>query len=328
MAFLRLIYYRYYYNARYYMDIIGIIMAAGKSSVDVALYTLIPVMVVMLIIMRFLEHKGVLAVFVNFMSPLLKPFGLTGMAVFALIQLNLVSFAAPLAALAIMEKQGTSDRHLAAALAMLFTMGQGNVFYPLIPWGLNWSAALVISVLGGLVASAITYHLTGRKLSISRNRDYESDEVNKVKNAGIIQIINSAGVDAIKLALGSVPMLILSLTVVGLLQSAGVINTIVHLSSPLLSYFDISEVYIMPALTKILAGGTAYYGVISELLKHGAISSQQINASAGFMIQTLDLPGVGILLGISGKFVRLFRFALPGAVLGILIRGVIHAMMF
>lgn len=53
------------------MDIIGIIMSAGKASVDVALYTLIPVMVVMLIIMKYLEQKGVLDAVVRIMSPLL-----------------------------------------------------------------------------------------------------------------------------------------------------------------------------------------------------------------------------------------------------------------
>lgn len=35
------------------MDVISIIMAAGKSSVDVALYTLLPIMVIMLIIMKY-----------------------------------------------------------------------------------------------------------------------------------------------------------------------------------------------------------------------------------------------------------------------------------
>ena len=118
------------------MDIIGIIMSAGKASVDVALYTLIPIMVVMLIIMKYLEVKGILDWVVRLLTPIFKPFGVTGMGVFALIQLNFVSFAAPMASLAMMEKKGVSDRHLAAALAMLFAMGQANVFYPLIPFGL------------------------------------------------------------------------------------------------------------------------------------------------------------------------------------------------
>jgi hypothetical protein len=40
------------------MNIIDVIMSAGKTSVDVALYTLIPVMVVMLIVMKYLEAKA------------------------------------------------------------------------------------------------------------------------------------------------------------------------------------------------------------------------------------------------------------------------------
>jgi Nucleoside recognition. len=75
------------------MDVIGIIMSAGKSSVDVALYTLLPIMVVMLIIMKYLEVRGILDVIVRWLAPLLKPFGLTGMSAFALIQINFVSFA-------------------------------------------------------------------------------------------------------------------------------------------------------------------------------------------------------------------------------------------
>lgn len=112
------------------MDVIGIIMSAGKSSVDVALYTLLPIMVVMLIIMKYLEVRGILDIIVRWLAPLLKPFGLTGMSAFALIQINFVSFAAPLATLAIMDKRGVSDRQMAATLAMVFAMG-GQRFLPL-----------------------------------------------------------------------------------------------------------------------------------------------------------------------------------------------------
>ena len=139
------------------MDFISIIMSAGKTSVDVALYTLLPIMVVMLIVMKYLEVRGVLDVIVRWLAPLLKPFGLTGMSAFALIQMNFVSFAAPLATLAIMDKRGASDRQMAATLAMLFAMGQGNVFYPLTPFGLHWLASIVISIVGGLCAAAVTW---------------------------------------------------------------------------------------------------------------------------------------------------------------------------
>ncbi len=151
------------------MDVISIIMAAGKSSVDVALYTLLPIMVIMLIIMKYLEVRGILDVIVRWVAPLLKPFGLTGMSAFALIQINFVSFAAPLATLSIMDKRGVSDRQMAATLAMVFAMGQGNVFYPLTPFGLHWLASIVISVVGGLCAAAVAWHVTGRRLSVAES---------------------------------------------------------------------------------------------------------------------------------------------------------------
>ncbi|WP_336293207.1 nucleoside recognition domain-containing protein [Cronobacter dublinensis] len=306
------------------MDIIGIIMSAGKAAVDVALYTLIPVMVVMLVIMKYLEIKGILDWIVRLMTPVLRPFGVTGIAIFALIQLNFVSFAAPLAALAVMEKRGTSDRHLAAALAMLFAMGQGNVFYPLIPFGLHWGNAILISVAGGLAAAAITYHLTGRRLSSLTLKQSEDDLHNEKTGQGLIAIINGAGSDAIRLSLGSVPMLILSLTIVGILKACGAIEGLTALLEPLLTWLNLPVVYVMPALTKLLAGGTAYYGVMTDILHKGLMTPLQVNASAGFMIQTFDLPGIGIFLGIASRFVRLFRYAIPGALAGILLRGVMH----
>ncbi|WP_227135900.1 nucleoside recognition domain-containing protein [Kosakonia radicincitans] len=310
------------------MNIIEIIMSAGKVSVDVALYTLLPIMVVMLIIMKYLEEKGVLDGIVRLTSPVLKPFGISGMGIFALIQLNFVSFAAPLAALAIMERRGTSDRHLAATLAMLFAMGQANVFYPLTPFGLHWGIAIVISMIGGLAASTLTWYVTGRKLSAASLRD-EEGELNKDKpRASLISVINGAGADAIRLALGSLPMLLLSLTVVGLLKAAGVVEALTSLLTPMLEFFHISTVYVLLTLTKCLAGGTAYFGVASEMAQHGQLTAQQINASAGFLVQTLDLPGIGIFLGIASRFVRLFRFVLPGAIVGILVRTLLHVMVF
>jgi len=310
------------------MNIIDIIMSAGKASVDVALYTLIPIMVVMLFIMKYLEIKGVLDFVVRHATPLLKPFGITGLAFFAMIQLNFVSFAAPLAALAIMEKRGTSDRHMAATLAMLFAMGQASTFYPLIPAGLHWSTALIISICGGVLAAAATYNLFGRKLSDAALLNEDEAVTNSENKMGLIGIINSAGSDAIRLALGSLPMLIISLSVVGMLKEAGGIEMLTRLVSPLLDKLNISEVYILPALTKCLAGGTAYYGVVAGLVEKGLYSAHNINASAGLLIQTFDLPGIGIYLGLSSRFPRLFRFAVPGILLGIALRATVHAILF
>ncbi|WP_027713041.1 nucleoside recognition domain-containing protein [Dickeya chrysanthemi] len=310
------------------MNVIGIIMSSGKASVDVALYTLLPIMVVMLVIMRFLEVKGVVDALVRWMAPILKPFGLTGMSTFALIQLNFVSFAAPLATLAMMEKRGVSDRHMAATLAMVFAMGQGNVFYPLTPFGLHWAAAIAISMIGGLAAAALTYHVLGRKLSIEESRRSSEISADETAARGIIGIINSAGADAIRLALGSVPMLILSMTIVGILEAAGAVAALERVFSPLLAAAHISPVFVMPTLVKCLAGGTAYFGVVSDLIQQGKMSVSQINASAGLLIQTFDLPGIGIFLGVGSRFTRLFRYAALGALFGIVVRTALHGVIF
>lgn len=310
------------------MDVIGIIMSAGKSSVDVALYTLLPIMVVMLIIMKYLEVRGILDIIVRWLAPLLKPFGLTGMSAFALIQINFVSFAAPLATMAIMDKRGVSDRQMAATLAMVFAMGQGNVFYPLTPFGLHWLAAITISIVGGLCAAAVCWYATGRKLSIVESSRAEALPESEQNNHGLIAVINSAGADAIRLALGAVPMLILSLTIVGLMQAAGVIEMLQRVLMPLLQWLHIPENFVLPALVKCVAGGTAYFGVISELAQQGKVTLSQINASAGLLIQTFDLPGIGIFLGVSSRFVRLFLFVAPAALIGIALRTVLHILVF
>ena len=58
------------------------------------------------------------------------------------------------------------------------------------------------------------------------------------------------------------------------------------------------------------------------------VTVDQVNASAGLLIQTFDLPGIGIFLGISSRFVRLFRFVAPAAIVGILLRTVLHLILF
>ncbi len=310
------------------MSLIEIIMSSGKSSVDIALYTLLPVMVVMLCVMKILEAKGIMETIVRWMARFLKPFGLTGMSCFALIQINFISFAAPLATLSIMNKRGVSDRHLAATLAMVLAMGQGNVLYPMIPLGLNWTAVITISMIGGLSASALTWHCLGRKLSVSENVTSEEQLSEKHESRGIIGLINAAGADAIKLAIGAIPMLTLSITIVGILKAVGAVAALEHLLSPLLALVNISPMFVMPTLAKYLGGGTAYLGVVSDLMNQGKITASQINTSAGFLIHAFDLPGIGIFLGISHRFIRLFKYAAQGALFGILIRTLMHFMLF
>lgn len=303
-------------------------MSAGRSSVDIALYTLIPVMVVMMVMMKYLESVGVLAKLVNVVVPVLKPFGLTGLSLFALIQLNFVSFAAPVATLAMMEKKGASDRHLAATLAMLFAMGQANALYPLAPLGLHWITTVLLSIVGGLAAGAVTWYLPGRRLASKEVISTDDVQVHAPQKAGLLSIINGAGGESIRLSLGAVPMLILSLTIVGIIKSVGGISLLEQALSPVMQTLNIPAVLIMPALVKCLAGGTAYLGVTTELLKNGHMSVETLNASAGWLLQTFDLPGVGIMLGAGFRVARIAHFAIPGALLGIALRGILHAIVY
>lgn len=94
--------------------LIDIILKAGRSAIELSLFVLLPVMVVMLSLMRLLEARGVLDWVVARIAPVLKPVGLTGLGVFAALQINFVSFAAPMATLTMMEQRGASDRHIAA----------------------------------------------------------------------------------------------------------------------------------------------------------------------------------------------------------------------
>ena len=303
-------------------------MSAGRSSVDIALYTLIPVMVVMMVMMKYLESVCALAQLVNVVAPVLKPFGLTGLSLFALIQLNFVSFAAPVATLAMMEKKGASDRHLAATLAMLFAMGQANALYPLAPLGLHWLTTVLLSIVGGLAAGAVTWYLPGRRLASKEVISTEDAQVHAPQKAGLLSIISGAGGESIRLSLGAVPMLILSLTIVGIIKSVGGISLLEQALSPVMQTLNIPAVLIMPALVKCLAGGTAYLGVTTELLKNGHMSVETLNASAGWLLQTFDLPGVGIMLGAGFRVARIAHFAIPGALLGIALRGILHAIVY
>ncbi len=314
------------------MDVIGIMMSAGKASVDIALYTLIPIMVVMLVVMSYLEEKGVIGWIITKITPVLAPFGITGMAAFAAIQMSFISFAAPLATLTLMEKKGTSDRSMAATLAMLMAMGQGNVFLALVPFGLNWGVAMIASFIGGVVASSFTWYLCGRHLSTQRIHDQDAEKLSlpydNVRPKSVITVISDAGRDAIRMSFAAIPMLTISLVIVGLLQAAGLVSLIEWAASPLLRRLSLPDSYILPAFTKCLAGGTAYFSVISEMVHNGRISVAQLNASAGLLIQTFDLAGMGIFLAISHRFARLMRYALPGIAMGIAVRSIIHFCMF
>ena len=309
------------------MDLINVILSAGRASVDVVLYTLIPVMVVMLVFMRFLEEWGFFRLVVRYMTPILTPFGLTGMSVFALLQMNFISFAAPMATLALMANRGTSERNLAAAVAMTMAMGQGNVFYPMTALGLDYWQTVVISIIGGLVASSSVYYVFGRKLSKENNLNDKQDapqEGAAIKRKNILSIINEAGTDAIRMSAGALPMLLISLSIVYFLKETGAIDLISSVIAPFMVFFNIHDFYILPAITKYLAGGTAYMGVMTDLINDKIASPADLNRTAGFFINTFDLGGLAIYLGLSSRIYRLTFYIIAGTIAGIVFRTFAH----
>lgn len=308
------------------MDIlVDIILKAGRSAVELALFILLPVMVVMLSTMRLLEARGALDWAVTRLAPLLRPFGLNGLGVFAALQINFVSFAAPMATLTMMEQRGMSDRHIAATLAMVFAMAQANAAFPMLTMGLNFATTLAFSLIGGLVAAAVTWYFFGGRLSAAEASVDESLHHPTAESAkGVLDVINRAGAEAFKIAIGAIPMLVLSLVVVTALRRFGAIDLLTAGLTPLLRLAAIDPVLILPTLTKYLAGGTAMMGVMDDMRRSSQISAELLNASAGFLISPFDIPGVAVLISAGRRVAAVWKPAAFGACIGIAVRTVGH----
>ncbi|WP_341644013.1 nucleoside recognition family protein [Thauera sp. SDU_THAU2] len=305
-----------------------IILEAGRSAVELALFVLLPIMVVMLSLMRILEARGVLDWIVARLAPMLRPAGLTGLGVFAALQINFVSFAAPIATLTMMESRGASDRHLAATLAMVMAMAQANVTFPMAAMGLSFGPTLLLSLLGGIAAAAVTYHGFGRRLSAAEARLDETLHHRVADDAkGVLDVINRAGAEAFKISVGSIPMLVLALVAVMALRTSGAIDALTTALMPLLEALGIDPALILLTLMKYIAGGTAMMGVMDEMLKSGAADVALLNSSAGFLISAFDVAGIAILISAGPRVAKVWKPAALGAIVGIALRTVGHALL-
>jgi len=81
-------------------ETIKMMLASGRTGVELSLYTILPMMVIMMAVMHVLDKKGVLRLAARGFAPVLVVFGLPGLGVFAILQILLISFAAPVATLA------------------------------------------------------------------------------------------------------------------------------------------------------------------------------------------------------------------------------------
>ncbi len=302
-----------------------IILPAGRSGIDLALYILLPVTIVMLSAMRLVENWGWLDRLVDVVTPLLRPFGLTGLGIFAALQVNLVGFAAPIATLAMMEQRGASDRHLAAAFAMVLAMSQANASLPMTAFGLHLGATLLFSLAGGLLAAAATTYVSGRHLSTGDHvTDQHPHHQHRSGPKGILEVINGAGAEAFRISIGAIPMLVLSMVAVTALRQYGAITALSRLLAPGMSGLGIDPVLLLPIVTKYLAGGTAMLAVMDNMVRHGQISVALMNASAGFLIHPMDLPGVAILASSGRRVGAVWRPAVAGSLAGIALRTLLH----
>ncbi len=308
------------------MDFIAIITESGRSAIELSLFSILPIILVMVSLTSLLEILGVINMIVKGVSPLSAIIGITGISFLALLQLSFISLAAAVATVMVMERSRVSDRHLAATLAMMFALGQANLIYPLATIGLDFWIALLISIIGGLSAAAFTYHLLGRKLSTAEGEP-DIDAIAPGRKQNILETLNQGGVDAFRICIGMMPVLALSLFTIAVLKKSGFFELSLAILSPALSVVGIDPVYVIPTIVKVLGGGTAALAILNDLHLTSAVTDQMINSSAGWFVNTFDLPGVAMLIA-SPRLFSLWKLAAVGAVVGILIRVVCHSLIF
>lgn len=310
-------------------EFIKIVLQSGRTALELALYVLLPVLVIMMALMKVVEARGLLALVAKVIQPVLRLFGVPGAGVFAMLQLLLVSFAAPVATLSIMEKDGTARRRIAATLAMLFTMSQANAVFPLVAVGLNLGIIMATSVVGGLVSAALTYYVFARSIDGSESVTVSDDSPPPVTaKKSLLSIMIGGGQEAVQVIIGAIPMLILAIFVVNILKATGAISGLEGLMAPLFGMVGVPAVAVLPIATKYLAGGTAMMGVTLNLVKDGAITIQELNRMAGFIINPCDIVGVAVLISAGTRCTSVVRPAIAGAAVGIVVRGILHLLIF
>ena len=307
-------------------EIAQLILEAGRAGIELALFVLLPVMIVMLTLMRLLEARGVLDYVVRLSAPILRPFGVPGLGVFAMLQVLFVSFAAPVATLAMMDRGGVSSRHIAATLALVLALAQANVVFPMAVVGLDVWVTIGVSLGCGILGAALTYHLFGCQLSTDEpTAEISSDHED---SSSLFVIIQRAGKDAFDISVAALPMLVLALVAVYSLRAVGVIEQLEALLGPIFAGLNLPQQTLLPVLAKYVAGGMAMMGITVDYLNQGLLSAAELNRLAGFLIHPLDLAGVAVMMSAGRRVAAVVVPALLGASCAIVLRSLIHALLF
>ncbi len=317
-------------------EFIDLMIQSGETGVNISLYSLLPVMVIMMAFMRTLEDRGILQKIAVKISPLLIIFGLPGLGAFAIIQILFINFAAPIVTLKLMENnEGITKSMIAATLAAILVMSQANATFPLMVAGLNFPITVITSLVGGLTAGFIAYRLARKEESndaIAENSaalgaaSLETAAAKERKS--LLQLLFSGGEEGMQIVLKSIPPLILALFLVNVFRKIGVINIIEQVMSPVLTRIGIPGVAVLPIVTKYLAGGTAMLAVTMDLVNKGLLSVVELNRIAGFTMNPLDPVGVAILVSAGPRTASVIKPAIKAAIIGIVLRSILHLIIF
>jgi spore maturation protein SpmB len=310
-------------------EFLKILFASGQKGFELAFFILMPIMVFMMAIMRVLDQKGVLRLVAVYTAPVLLLFGIPGLGVFAIVQILFVSFAAPVATFRILDQdKGISDRKIAASFAAILCMSQANATLPLSAFGLNLPVTMASSVIGGLVAALLTYRVFARHLPDSVERPAAEEIRKSEKRSNLIQMILAGGEEGFQLVLKAVPVLVLAVLLVNVLKAIGAIGFMESLCGPALSLVGVSASAVLSIITKYIAGGTAMMGATLPLLQEQLMTATDLNKIAGFTINTLDPVGLAVLVSAGKRFSAFAVPAIKGSLVGILVRGIVHLIIF
>lgn len=310
-------------------EFLKILFASGQKGFELAFFILMPIMVFMMAVMRVLDQKGVLRRVAILAAPVLLLFGIPGLGVFAMVQILFVSFAAPVSTFRIMDQdQAISDRKIAAGFAAILCMSQANATLPLSAFGLNLPVIMGTSVVGGLVSAFLTYRFFAAHLHDGNELPAEDEIKPSESKQSIIQMILTGGEEGFQLVLKAVPVLVLAVLLVNVLKAVGAIHFMEVLCGPLFALIGVAPASVLPIITKYIAGGTAMMGTTLPLLQDQTMTALDLNRIAGFTINTLDPVGLAVLVSAGKRFSAFAVPAIKGALIGILVRGVLHLVIF
>ncbi|ANK90975.1 MULTISPECIES: hypothetical protein [Rhizobium] len=300
--------------------LITAILDAGRSAVDIAIFTFLPLMIVTFSLMRYLESVSALRPIAGKVNPLFRLFGLDGFGVLAIIQLSLVSSAAPVAALRLMAHKRTSEKFIAAAFAAVLAAAPANASFPLASLGVDPGSIIINGICGALVASTLAGWIVGRRSLPGNICSCARADDDDVGRRDLLTAINRGGADAIGVIAAILPVLVISLALVRLAQSTGALSAFTSVAQPLLQLFGASQQDVLFFLTKCLAGSSATVTLLLDAHKELSLPPEKIIHGSAFLLNPLDLPGLSILIVSVPALRSVAGVAVFSALAGILVR--------